>query len=82
MSLSQGDIPNRRNVALQTQTKTRFLWGPDLAVRYNRTLRTITRWKKSGKLPPSIRMPNGREAWTDTVIEQHERNLVGGDEAA
>jgi hypothetical protein len=80
MSLSEGDIPNRRNAVLQI--RSRLFWTGDLAKRYNRSTRTIKRWKKSGRLPPSTRMPNGRDAWTDTVIETHERNLVGGGEAA
>jgi len=27
-------------------------------------------------------MPNGRDYWADTVIEAHERGLVGSGEAA
>jgi hypothetical protein len=64
------------------QTQSEIFWRPDLAVRYNRSNRTIMRWEKSGKLPPPIRMPNGRPAWKRPVIEAHERGLVGGGEAA
>lgn len=59
------------------QSKTWF-WTRDLAKRYKRSTRTIKRWQKSRKLPPPTRMPNGRDAWADTVIEEHERGLVGG----
>jgi hypothetical protein len=58
----------------------RIFWQHDLAKRYNVHPRSIQRWKKSGKLPPpDLEMPNGREAWSDTRIEQHEHaRLVGG----
>jgi hypothetical protein len=80
MSLSEGDIPERRNAVLQTQSKT-WLWTGDLSKRYRRSTRTIKRWITAGKLPPPTRMPNGRGAWTNTVIEEHERGLVGGEAA-
>ena len=61
----------------------RIFWQIDLAKRYNVNERTIQRWKKSGKLPPpDLKMPpHGREAWTDTVIETHEKSFVGGPES-
>ena len=61
---------------------TRWLWTPDLAERYNRSPRQIKRWRDTGKIPAGTIMPNGREAWTDTQIEEHEKSLVGGGEAA
>ena len=53
-----------------------------LAKRYGVTTRTVQRWTKSGKLPPPDKLPRGRAAWGDIVIEAHERGLVGNGEAA
>jgi hypothetical protein len=63
---------------MQTETKPqRYLTRRDLAARYGGLHpRTITRWEREGRLPPSTLLPNGRRGWADTAIEAHERSLV------
>jgi len=66
-----------------TQPKVEFFFGEtSLAKRYGVTPRTIQRWMKGGKLPSPTTLPSGRPAWANTVIEAHERGLVGRGEAA
>lgn len=88
MSSSEDDISSRRNAVLNylyrstspaAPRKKKWLWTSDLAERYNRSPRQIKRWQKAGKLPAPHLMPNGRLANTEDEIEQHERNLVGGE---
>jgi predicted DNA-binding transcriptional regulator AlpA len=66
-----------------TQSKIRR-WFSKRAVaeRYGVSMRSIERWSESGKFPRGRLLPNKRWAWTDAEIEAHERNLVGGGEAA
>jgi hypothetical protein len=52
-----------------------------LCERYTVVPRTVERWVISGKFPPPVRMPNGRDYWADEVIEQHERDLVAASAA-
>jgi predicted site-specific integrase-resolvase len=65
-------------------TQPHIQWLPKrlVAERYNASARTIERWVKQGRLPKPTRLPNGRDYWANTVLEEHERNLVGGGEAA
>jgi hypothetical protein len=59
-------------------TKIEFYFSQgDLAERYHVDERTIQRWRESRKLPPATTLPSGRPAWANTVIEAHERALVG-----
>jgi hypothetical protein len=45
-----------------------------LAARYRRSERTITRWKKDGRLPPpDVVLPGDKPGWFDTTLERHER---------
>jgi hypothetical protein len=81
MSLSEDDIPEQKECRLQAQSKT-WLWRKDLAERYRRSPRQIRRWELAGLLPPGTKMPNGRTAWIEAEIEEHERALVGSGEAA
>jgi predicted site-specific integrase-resolvase len=64
--------------------KTIEKWFPkrEVANRYGTCARTIERWVKSGRFPPPTRMPNGRDYWPNTVIDAHERSLVGTADAA
>jgi hypothetical protein len=57
---------------------TKFYWlKRPLAERYNTTIRSIDRWVQSGRFPPAdIVLPNGRKAWSDVLVEAHERTLV------
>jgi predicted site-specific integrase-resolvase len=64
----------------QTENKPkRYLTFRQLGQRYGDVhVRTIERWTKTGKLPPATKLPNGRNAIAEDVIEVHERGLVGG----
>lgn len=56
--------------------KRRVFWQSELAERWRRTERTLQRWRKGegGRLPPpDVNMPNGREAWSDTLVEAIEQ---------
>jgi predicted DNA-binding transcriptional regulator AlpA len=69
---------------MQTQSKTIRRWFSKRAVaaRYGVHPRSIERWAANGTFPKGRQLPNRRWAWTDAEIEAHERNLVGGGEAA
>jgi predicted site-specific integrase-resolvase len=62
---------------METAKIEKWLPKRSVAARYDTSTRTIERWVKSGKFPPPTRMPNGRDYWSDIVIEAHERSLVG-----
>jgi uncharacterized protein YjcR len=70
---------SKRSISYAAPQKKKWLWTRDVAERYNCSPRTVKRWKKAGKLPPPTKMPNGRDAWTNAQIEEHERSLVGGE---
>ena len=59
-------------------------WFPKrkIAARYHVSMRTVERWVKAGRYPKPTRLPNGRDYWSDLVVEQHDRDLLGNDEAA
>lgn len=62
--------------------KKRVFLQSDLAVRWDVSVRTVQRWRKGlgGKLPPAdVRLPSGRTAWSDTLIETIEQ---GGEATA
>jgi predicted site-specific integrase-resolvase len=54
----------------------------EVAERYGVSMRSIERWSESGKFPRGTFLPNKRWAWTNLEIEEHERGLVAGGEAA
>jgi len=59
--------------------RQRVFTQADLAGRWDVDERTIQRWKKGigGKLPPAdIRLPSGRPAWSDTLIESIEQGAA------
>jgi predicted DNA-binding transcriptional regulator AlpA len=68
---------------MQPQFKVqRWFSKREVAERFGVHPRSIERWKDSGKFPRGRQLPNKRWAWTDCEIEEHERALVGGGEAA
>ena len=52
---------------------TRYLWMPDLVVRYKRGRRQIKRWKEAGILPPADLCVNNHEAWKETTLDESDR---------
>jgi predicted DNA-binding transcriptional regulator AlpA len=61
-----------------TQSKIQRWYGKKkVAARYDASMRTIERWVEKGRFPKPVRMANGRDYWSDTAIEQHEKSLVG-----
>jgi predicted DNA-binding transcriptional regulator AlpA len=56
----------------------RLMTTREVADFFHNTPRSIFNWEKSGRLPPPLRLPNGRKAWKETVI----RSLVETPEAA
>jgi hypothetical protein len=67
---------------MHTQKIQRWFTKREVAARYGVHPRSIERWSATGKFPRGRLMPNKRWAWTDLEIEQHEKNLVAGGEAA
>ena len=53
----------------------------EVAARYNICPRTVERWVAAGQFPAGV-LFNKRWRWPVTVIESHERALVGGTEAS
>jgi predicted DNA-binding transcriptional regulator AlpA len=60
----------------------RWLSKREVAARYGVHPRSIERWSANGTFPKGRQLPNGRWRWTDREIEQHEKGLVAGGEAA
>jgi hypothetical protein len=55
----------------------KYYTKPSLAKRYDKSPRSIDRWRAAGKFPqPDMYLPNGQPVWSDTIIEQHERAAV------
>ena len=50
--------------------KSRRYWTSNMvADRYSVTKRTLHTWIKDGRIAQPVKLPNGRNAWTDEVIE-------------
>jgi predicted DNA-binding transcriptional regulator AlpA len=54
----------------------------EIANRYGVTPRSIERWVERGRFPAPVKLPNGRDAWSDVAITGHERGLVSTGGAA
>jgi hypothetical protein len=68
---------------MHAQSKIRrWLSKRAVAARYGVHPRSIERWAEAGQFPRGVQRPNRRWYWSDLEIEEHERNLVGGGEAA
>jgi predicted DNA-binding transcriptional regulator AlpA len=65
-----------------TQSISRWFTKREVAARYGVHPRSIERWSEAGQFPRGTQLPNKRWRWTDLEIEQHERALVSGGEAA
>jgi hypothetical protein len=53
--------------------KKKYLWMPDLEVRYNRGRRQLKRWKATGILPPPDLVVNNHEAWEEATLDENDR---------
>jgi len=60
----------------QIELKKPMLRASHLARRYRVDPRTITRWQKSGVLPPPDLRINGLPYWNESTIETNERERL------
>jgi predicted DNA-binding transcriptional regulator AlpA len=54
----------------------------EIANRYGVTPRSIERWVERGRFPAPVKLPNGRDAWSDVTVAGHERKLESAGGAA
>ena len=60
----------------EMRSARKYLNKPDLADRYNRTVKTIDRWLKLKILPKADLVLNRREFWDEGKLDQHDRETT------